>query len=138
MRRIRTKLVLSLLVVTLIPVVPTYFVVKWLVHRSFDVAFTENIETALEEAARIPRGLYSQYREETLEFSARLARSEEAVALLNGGGIPDLVAVFQDASGSARHTALSYASGIGGGRTGIIETTFKDECETDLFGEQTV
>jgi len=89
-RRIRTKLVLSLLVVTLIPVVPTYFVVKWLVHRSFDVAFTENIETALEEAARIPRGLYSQYREETLEFSARLARSEEAVALLNGGGIPDL------------------------------------------------
>ncbi len=57
---------------------------------------------------------------------------------VNGGGIPDLVAVFQDASGSAKQTALSYASGIGGGRTGIIETTFKDECETDLFGEQTV
>ena len=56
----------------------------------------------------------------------------------NGGGIPDLVAVFQDASGTAKQTALSYASGIGGGRTGIIETTFKDECETDLFGEQTV
>ena len=57
---------------------------------------------------------------------------------VNGGGIPDLVAVFQDASGAAKQTALSYASGIGGGRTGIIETTFKDECETDLFGEQTV
>jgi len=56
----------------------------------------------------------------------------------NGGGIPDLVAVFQDASGKAKDVALSYASGIGGGRTGIIETTFKDECETDLFGEQTV
>jgi len=56
----------------------------------------------------------------------------------NGGGIPDLVAVFQDASGHAKSVALSYASGIGGGRTGIIETTFKDECETDLFGEQTV
>ena len=56
----------------------------------------------------------------------------------NGGGIPDLVAVFQDASGNAKDVALSYASGIGGGRTGIIETTFKDECETDLFGEQTV
>jgi len=55
-----------------------------------------------------------------------------------GGGIPDLVAIFQDASGKAKETALSYASGIGGGRTGIIETTFKDECETDLFGEQTV
>ena len=55
-----------------------------------------------------------------------------------GRGIPDLVAVDQDASGTAMATALSYASGIGGGRTGIIETTFKDECETDLFGEQAV
>ncbi|MGI9341593.1 MAG: ketol-acid reductoisomerase [Gammaproteobacteria bacterium] len=57
---------------------------------------------------------------------------------VNGGGIPDLIAVFQDASGQAKNVAMSYASGIGGGRTGIIETTFKDECETDLFGEQTV
>ncbi|MBD3669358.1 MAG: ketol-acid reductoisomerase [Gammaproteobacteria bacterium] len=55
-----------------------------------------------------------------------------------GGGIPDLIAVFQDASGKAKETALSYASAIGGGRTGIIETTFKDETETDLFGEQAV
>jgi ketol-acid reductoisomerase len=55
-----------------------------------------------------------------------------------GGGIPDLVAVFQDASGKAKDVAMSYASGIGGGRTGIIETTFKDETETDLFGEQAV
>ncbi len=56
----------------------------------------------------------------------------------NGGGIPDLIAVFQDASCKAKETALSYASAIGGGRTGIIETTFKDETETDLFGEQAV
>jgi ketol-acid reductoisomerase len=55
-----------------------------------------------------------------------------------GGGIPDLIAVFQDATGTAKETALSYASAIGGGRTGIIETTFKDETETDLFGEQAV
>jgi len=55
-----------------------------------------------------------------------------------GGGIPDLIAVFQDASGNAKNVALSYASAIGGGRTGIIETTFKDETETDLFGEQAV
>ena len=55
-----------------------------------------------------------------------------------GRGIPDLVAVAQDASGKALATALSYASAIGGGRTGIIGTTFKDECETDLFGEQSV
>jgi len=56
----------------------------------------------------------------------------------NGGGIPDLIAIFQDASGKAKSVALSYASAIGGGRTGIIETTFKDETETDLFGEQAV
>ena len=55
-----------------------------------------------------------------------------------GGGIPDLIAVAQDATGTAKDIALSYASAIGGGRTGIIETTFKDETETDLFGEQAV
>ncbi len=57
---------------------------------------------------------------------------------VKGGGIPDLIAMYQDASGNAKATALSYASAIGGGRTGIIETTFKDETETDLFGEQAV
>ena len=57
---------------------------------------------------------------------------------VKGGGIPDLVAIYQDASGKAKDVALSYASAIGGGRTGIIETTFKDETETDLFGEQAV
>jgi len=57
---------------------------------------------------------------------------------VRGGGIPDLIAIYQDASGSARELALSYASGVGGGRTGILETSFKDETETDLFGEQAV
>ena len=57
---------------------------------------------------------------------------------VKGGGIPDLIAVEQDASGKAKDVALSYASAIGGGRTGILETTFKDETETDLFGEQAV
>lgn len=57
---------------------------------------------------------------------------------VRGGGIPDLIAIQQDASGKAKEVALSYASGVGGGRTGIIETTFRDECETDLFGEQAV
>ena len=55
-----------------------------------------------------------------------------------GGGVPCLVAVHQDSSGKARDLALSYASAIGGGKAGIIETNFKDECETDLFGEQSV
>jgi ketol-acid reductoisomerase len=55
-----------------------------------------------------------------------------------GGGVPCLVAVAQNPSGNALEIALSYASAIGGGRAGIIETTFKEECETDLFGEQSV
>jgi ketol-acid reductoisomerase len=55
-----------------------------------------------------------------------------------GRGVPCLMAVHQDATGTAREQVLAYASGIGGGRAGIIETTFKDECETDLFGEQSV
>ncbi|MBP7336512.1 ketol-acid reductoisomerase [Niveispirillum sp.] len=55
-----------------------------------------------------------------------------------GGGVPCLVAVHQNASGNAFDVALSYASAVGGGRSGIIETTFKEECETDLFGEQVV
>src|SRR3954447_12371681 len=53
-------------------------------------------------------------------------------------GVPCLMAVHQDESGAARDLVLAYASGIGGGRAGVIETTFKDECETDLFGEQSV
>ena len=57
---------------------------------------------------------------------------------VNGGGIPDLIAVFQNISGQAKEIAISYASAIGGGRSGILETTFKDETETDLFGEQAV
>jgi len=55
-----------------------------------------------------------------------------------GGGVPHLVAVYQDKSGSARDIALSYASANGGGRAGIIETNFREETETDLFGEQAV
>ncbi|MDC1133530.1 ketol-acid reductoisomerase [Alphaproteobacteria bacterium] len=55
-----------------------------------------------------------------------------------GGGVPCLIAIDQDISGNVHDIGLSYASAIGGGRSGVIETTFKEECETDLFGEQTV
>jgi len=55
-----------------------------------------------------------------------------------GAGVPCLIAVHQDTSGTAHATALSYASAIGGGRSGVIETNFREECETDLFGEQAV
>ncbi|MBL4623057.1 MAG: ketol-acid reductoisomerase [Immundisolibacteraceae bacterium] len=55
-----------------------------------------------------------------------------------GGGVPCLIAVHQDASGQAQQIALAYASGVGGGRAGVIETSFKEETETDLFGEQAV
>ena len=57
---------------------------------------------------------------------------------VKGGGVPCLIAVHQDSSGNAHEIGLSYASAVGGGRSGIIETTFKEECETDLFGEQAV
>src|SRR3984957_2518937 len=55
-----------------------------------------------------------------------------------GGGVPSLLAVHQDASGKAKQLGMSYASAIGAGKAGIIETTFREECETDLFGEQAV
>ena len=55
-----------------------------------------------------------------------------------GGGVPCLIAIHQDTTGNAHDLALAYASGVGGGRSGIIETNFKEECETDLFGEQAV
>ena len=61
-------------------------------------------------------------------------RSEYA----RGGGVPCLVAIAQNASGNAHDVALAYASAVGGGRSGIIETNFREECETDLFGEQAV
>ena len=61
-------------------------------------------------------------------------RSEYA----RGGGVPCLIAIHQDASGNAHDLGLSYASAIGGGRAGVIETSFREECETDLFGEQVV
>lgn len=64
----------------------------------------------------------------------RLVRSEYQ----KGGGVPCLLAVYQDVSGKAKDTALAYARGIGGTRAGVIETTFAEETETDLFGEQTV
>ena len=63
-----------------------------------------------------------------------LVRSE----FQKGGGVPCLMAVHQNGSGKARELALSYASAIGGGKSGVIETTFREECETDLFGEQAV
>jgi ketol-acid reductoisomerase len=57
---------------------------------------------------------------------------------VKGGGVPCLIAIAQDASGNAHDVALSYACAVGGGRSGIIETNFREECETDLFGEQAV
>ncbi|MDD7477257.1 MAG: ketol-acid reductoisomerase, partial [Desulfovibrio sp.] len=55
-----------------------------------------------------------------------------------GSGVPDLIAVYQNASGKAKEVALAYAKGIGGARSGVIETSFREETETDLFGEQAV
>ena len=68
------------------------------------------------------------------KWPGHLVRSE----YVKGGGVPNLVAVYQDATGDAKKIALAWANGIGGARAGIIETTYKEETETDLFGEQVV
>ncbi|WP_244500886.1 ketol-acid reductoisomerase [Methyloceanibacter marginalis] len=68
----------------------------------------------------------------------RRARATRCAPNIRAAGVPCLVAIAQDATGNAHDLSLSYASAIGGGRAGIIETTFREECETDLFGEQSV
>ena len=75
---------------------------------------------------------------DVLHGRAEGPRPHGALRVPGGGGVPCLLAIHQDASGNAHDLGLSYASAIGGGRAGIIETTFKEECETDLFGEQAV
>ncbi len=109
--------------------------------------YTDNIEPNLKEGATLAfaHGLNIHYEMITPRADLNIimvapkapghtVRSE----FEKGGGIPDLIAVQQDVSGTAKDIALSYASAIGGGRTGILETTFREETETDLFGEQVV
>jgi len=109
--------------------------------------YTDNIEPNLKEGATLAfaHGLNIHYDMITPRADLNVimiapkapghtVRSE----FEKGGGIPDLIAVQQDMSGTAKDIALSYASAIGGGRTGILETSFREETETDLFGEQVV
>jgi len=70
--------------------------------------------------------------------STKRSRTYGKKPVCGGKGVPSLIAVYQDASGKAKDYALAYAAGIGAGRAGILETTFKEETETDLFGEQAV
>ncbi|HIM95857.1 MAG TPA: ketol-acid reductoisomerase [Gammaproteobacteria bacterium] len=109
--------------------------------------YTDNIEPNLKEGATLAfaHGL-------NIHFEMITPRADLNVIMIapkapghtvrsefeKGGGIPDLIAVQQDVSGTAKAIALSYASAIGGGRTGILETSFREETETDLFGEQAV
>ena len=109
--------------------------------------YTDNIEPNLKEGATLAfaHGL-------NIHFDMITPRADLNVIMIapkapghtvrsefeKGGGIPDLIAVQQDVSGTAKAIALSYASAIGGGRTGILETSFREETETDLFGEQAV
>ena len=109
--------------------------------------YTDNIEPNLKEGATLAfaHGLNIHYEMITPRADLNVimiapkapghtVRSE----FEKGGGIPDLIAVQQDVSGTTKDIALSYASAIGGGRTGILETSFREETETDLFGEQVV
>src|SRR6266513_1567494 len=72
------------------------------------------------------------------ELQADIYREHLADNMKHGAGVPVLMAVHKDVSGNAHDLTLSYGAAIGGGRAGIIETTFREECETDLFGEQSV
>ncbi len=109
--------------------------------------YTENIEPNLKQGATLAFAHGLNIHFEIIKPRADLdvimiapkapghtVRSE----FVKGGGVPDLIAVYHDVSGNAKEVALSYASAIGGGRTGILETTFREETETDLFGEQAV
>jgi ketol-acid reductoisomerase len=109
--------------------------------------YTEEIEPNLKQGATIAFGhgfnihygrIYPRTDINVTMIAPKAPGHTVRNEFVNGGGIPDLIAVGQDPSGTTKELALSYASAIGGGRTAIIETTFKDETETDLFGEQAV
>ena len=109
--------------------------------------YTENIEPSLKKGVTLAfaHGFNIHYNQivprvdlDVIMIAPKAPGHTVRSEFVRGGGVPDLIAIFQNASGKAKDTALSYASAIGGGRTGIIETTFKDETETDLFGEQAV
>jgi ketol-acid reductoisomerase len=109
--------------------------------------YAENIEANLKKGATLAfaHGFNIHYNQivpradlDVIMIAPKAPGHTVRSEFVRGGGVPDLIAIFQNASGKARDTALSYACAIGGGRTGIIETTFKDETETDLFGEQAV
>ena len=109
--------------------------------------YTENIEPNLKKGVTLAfaHGFNIHYNQivprpdlDVIMIAPKAPGHTVRSEFVRGGGVPDLIAIFQDASGKAKDTALSYASAIGGGRTGVIETTFKDETETDLFGEQSV
>src|SRR6185437_2330476 len=93
---------------------------------------------------RNPRLQLSLQDDRRAERCRRVARRPKGPGHLvrsefeKGGGVPCLLAIFQNPSGKAKDIGLAWAKGIGGARAGVIETTFKDECETDLFGEQAV
>ncbi len=109
--------------------------------------YTDNIEPNLKQGATLAfaHGFNIHYNRITpradldvIMIAPKAPGHTVRSEFVKGGGIPDLIAMSQDTSGNAKATALSYACAIGGGRTGILETSFKDETETDLFGEQVV
>ncbi len=123
------------------------FVMILLPDENQSEIYTNEIEPNLKDGATIAFGHGFNIHYERINPKANInvtmiapkapghtVRSE----FVRGGGIPDLIAIGQNPAGNTKELALSYASAIGGGRTAIIETTFKDETETDLFGEQAV
>jgi signal transduction histidine kinase len=133
MRRIRTKLVLALLVVTLIPLLPSYYLVRSLVDRSFELGFNETVERAIEGAAGMSRQLYSRHREESLELGRVLALSPPVLDLLQGDGDTEAqVAVRSAATPLGQY--VMYVYDASGTQVAVIEELPDppaEEAETD-------
>ena len=109
--------------------------------------FAEKIEPNLKEGAALAfaHGFNIHYRliepaadKDVIMVAPKGPGHTVRSTYVEGGGVPSLIAVYQDATGKARDIAMSYASANGGGRAGILETSFREETETDLFGEQTI
>ena len=109
--------------------------------------FAEQIEPNLKEGAALAfaHGFNIHYRliepaadKDVIMVAPKGPGHTVRSTYVEGGGVPSLIAVYQDATGKARDIAMSYASANGGGRAGILETSFREETETDLFGEQTI
>ncbi|MFQ6112785.1 MAG: ATP-binding protein [bacterium] len=133
MIRIRTKLVLSLLVITLLPVFPVYYLVKSLLERSLEIGFNKNVEMALDEAAYISRELYEKYKSETLSFAEELASSDWVQKLLkNQNGSAPLISEKARLIGKSKIDFFDKKGNLVYSASNVPEHTFPELYQNTL------